>query len=170
MTTMPSPTSSQPLPPTQPALPTTSLRRGRDPATFAHRGTKARGGNAGPALSVKARLVLCWGGRDRRALVWAIVMRRRSPARPLACSPRFTHSSSPDRGGGGAQRGRAPRRLIFEDDVQSVDDARDVTKNRQEHVDAKVGAEAALECDAERRQHDGADDLDDVATGERHGC
>jgi hypothetical protein len=41
------------------------------------------------------------------------------------------------------------------------------TKDGQQQVDEEVGTAAALEEDSERRQHDGADDLDDVAVGAR---
>jgi hypothetical protein len=79
-------------------------------------------------------------------------------------------------------------RLVLEDDVQGVDDAGNVcrgvllvagpgrvrwrrqrltTEDGQEQVDEEVGTAAALEEDSERRQHDGADDLDDVAVGAR---
>ena len=76
-------------------------------------------------------------------------------------------------------------RLVLEDDVQGVDDAGNVwsaalvcweaiwwwpglervltTKDGQEQVDEEVGAAATLKEDSERREHDGADDLDDVA-------
>jgi hypothetical protein len=79
--------------------------------------------------------------------------------------------------------------LVLKDDVQGVDDAGDVcggglstsgaerledrrqkrltTENGQQQVDEEVGTAAALEEDSEGRQHDGADDLDDVAVGAR---
>lgn len=37
------------------------------------------------------------------------------------------------------------------------------TKDGQEQVDEEVGAAATLKEDTERREHDSADDLDDVA-------
>ena len=37
------------------------------------------------------------------------------------------------------------------------------TKDGQEQVDEEVGTAATLKEDSERREHDGADDLDDVA-------
>jgi hypothetical protein len=37
------------------------------------------------------------------------------------------------------------------------------TEDGQQKVNEEVGTAAALEEDSERRQHDGADDLDDVA-------
>merc|ERR1711977_495322 len=48
-------------------------------------------------------------------------------------------------------RERASRHLVFEDDVQGVDE--------------EVGTASALEEDTDRRQDDGEDDLDDVASG-----
>ena len=53
-----------------------------------------------------------------------------------------------------------------------MDDAGNVTQDGQQKVDEEVGTAAALEEDSERRQHDGADNLDDVGSGERHcgGC
>lgn len=39
------------------------------------------------------------------------------------------------------------------------------TEDGQEQVDEEVGAAATLKEDTERREHDGADDLDDVAEG-----
>jgi hypothetical protein len=48
-------------------------------------------------------------------------------------------------------------------DVQSVDDSRDVTEDREQDVDEQIGAAAALEEDAEGREEDGEDDLADVA-------
>jgi hypothetical protein len=41
------------------------------------------------------------------------------------------------------------------------------TEDGQQQVDEEVGTAAALEEDSEGRQHDGADDLDDVAVGAR---
>jgi hypothetical protein len=81
-------------------------------------------------------------------------------------------------------------RLVLEDDVQGVDDTGNVcerevcqrlvqrsvvgeggkrltTKDGQQQVDEEVGTAAALEEDSERRQHDGADDLNDIAVGAR---
>ena len=48
--------------------------------------------------------------------------------------------------------------------VQSMDDTRNITQNRQQNVDAKVSIEATLEEDTDWREEDGKDDLcDDVA-------
>ncbi|KXS97571.1 hypothetical protein AC578_9788 [Pseudocercospora eumusae] len=49
--------------------------------------------------------------------------------------------------------------------VQSVNDAWNVTQNRQEDVNEEVSAAATLEEDAEWWEEDGEDDLDDVAGG-----
>ena len=48
-------------------------------------------------------------------------------------------------------------------DVQSVDDAWNVTQNRQEDVDEKVSAAATLKEYTKWWEQDGEDDLDDVA-------
>lgn len=53
--------------------------------------------------------------------------------------------------------------------IQSVNDSWNVTQDGQQDVDEEVGIASALEEDTERWQHDGEDDLDDVACGERHG-
>ena len=42
---------------------------------------------------------------------------------------------------------------------------RRTTKDGQQDVDEEVSAAATLKEDTERREHDGADDLDDVAVG-----
>lgn len=62
--------------------------------------------------------------------------------------------------------------LVLQDDIQSMDDAGNVTEDSQEDVDEQVRAAAALEEDAKRGQDDGKDDLADVASGESHssGC
>ena len=89
------------------------------------------------------------------------------------------------RGGVGGWLDRMTTRLVLEDDVQGVDDAGNVwevnvslplrdrrlgdtagvltTKDGQEQVDEEVSAATTLKEDTERREHDGADDLDDVA-------
>lgn len=54
--------------------------------------------------------------------------------------------------------------------VQSVDDARNVTQDCKQDVDEQVSAAAALEEDTQRRQDDGKNDLANVAGGERHVC
>lgn len=47
--------------------------------------------------------------------------------------------------------------------VQSVNDTRNVTQNRQTDVDQKVSTASALQEDTQRRQDDGKNDLADVA-------
>ena len=44
-----------------------------------------------------------------------------------------------------------------------MNDTRDVTQDRQQDVDEKVGITAPLEKDTERWQDDGKDDLADIA-------
>lgn len=62
--------------------------------------------------------------------------------------------------------------LIFQDDVEGVHDAGNVTEDCEEDVDAEVGTAATLEENSEGREDDRNDDLADVASGERHfgGC
>ena len=47
--------------------------------------------------------------------------------------------------------------------VQGMDDARNVTQNGQQDVDEEIGIAATLEEDTEGWEHDGKDDLDNVA-------
>lgn len=58
--------------------------------------------------------------------------------------------------------------LVFEDDVQRMDDAGDVTQDCEQDVDEEIGAAATLQENAERREDDGKDNLADIACGERH--
>ena len=58
--------------------------------------------------------------------------------------------------------------LIFEDDVQGVNQAREETKDSQGNIDEKVDAAATLEEYTNGRQDDGKDDLANVGSGERH--
>ena len=44
-----------------------------------------------------------------------------------------------------------------------MNDARDITKNRQEDVDEEVGVATSLKENAERRKDNSEDDLADVA-------
>jgi hypothetical protein len=53
--------------------------------------------------------------------------------------------------------------LILQDDVQSVDDTREVTQDGEQDVDEEITAASALEEDTDRREDDGKDDLADVA-------
>lgn len=59
----------------------------------------------------------------------------------------------------------ANRSLVFEDDVQGVDETGDETQDGQGDVDEEVDAAAALEEDTQGREDDGEDDLADVAGG-----
>lgn len=47
--------------------------------------------------------------------------------------------------------------------LQGVEDAGDVAEDGQQDADEELGAAAGLEEDAEGREQDGEDDLDDVA-------
>lgn len=47
-------------------------------------------------------------------------------------------------------------------------DSGDITKNREEDVDAKIRAATALEEDSEGRENNRNDDLADIASGESH--
>jgi len=58
--------------------------------------------------------------------------------------------------------------LIFENDVQSVQDTRQVTQDGQQDVDEEIGTAAALQEDTQRREDDGKNDLADIAGSERH--
>ena len=64
------------------------------------------------------------------------------------------------------------RPLVLQDDVQGVDDTRQVPENGQQDVDEQVGTAATLQEDTQRREDDSKNDLADVAGGERHvgGC
>lgn len=50
-----------------------------------------------------------------------------------------------------------------EEDLQGVDDSRNVTQNREEDVDQEIRVAAALKEDTERRKEDGKNDLADIA-------
>jgi len=58
--------------------------------------------------------------------------------------------------------------LIFENNVQSVDDSRNVTKDCQQNVDEEISTAPSLKEDTKRWENDGKNDLADVACGERH--
>ena len=63
-----------------------------------------------------------------------------------------------------------PRRVELERiaHIQRMDDARDVTQDCEQDVDEEVGAAAALQENAERREDDGKDDLADIANKQRN--
>lgn len=46
--------------------------------------------------------------------------------------------------------------------VQRVDDAREITQDGEQNVDEQIRSAAALEEDAQRRQDDGKNDLADI--------
>jgi hypothetical protein len=52
--------------------------------------------------------------------------------------------------------------LVFDYDIDGVNDAGDVTQDRQQDIDPEVQADADLEEHAERRQQDGKEDSQDV--------
>lgn len=52
--------------------------------------------------------------------------------------------------------------LVLGDDVESVNNTRNVAEKGQQDVDPKVKTDADLEKDSEGRQQDGEQDSDDV--------
>lgn len=58
--------------------------------------------------------------------------------------------------------------LVLQNDVESVNDSRDITKNCQQNVDQEVSTTSALEEDTKRWEDDGENDLADIAGSERH--
>jgi len=58
--------------------------------------------------------------------------------------------------------------LIFQDDVERVDDSGDVAQDGQEDVDEQVSAASPLEENTEGGEDDGKNYLANVARGERH--
>lgn len=48
-------------------------------------------------------------------------------------------------------------------DIQGMDNTRDVTQDREQDVDEQVGAAATLQEDSQRGEEDGKNDLEDVA-------
>jgi hypothetical protein len=61
-----------------------------------------------------------------------------------------------------------PCRLVFENNVQRVQDTGDETQDGETDVDKQVDTAALLEEDTQRREDDGKDDLANVRSGERH--
>lgn len=59
-------------------------------------------------------------------------------------------------------------RSPFEDDVQRVDNAGNVSETCEENVEAERACAADLEEDAQRREEDCEEDLADIASSERH--
>jgi len=64
--------------------------------------------------------------------------------------------------GGGSQR------LVLENNVQSVDDTRNVTQDGQQDIDQEIRSATTLKEDTKRWDEDGKEDLDDIAGCERH--
>ena len=52
---------------------------------------------------------------------------------------------------------------MLDNDLQSVDDTRDVAQDRQEDVDEEIGIATAFEEDTKRWEDDGENDLADIA-------
>jgi len=61
-----------------------------------------------------------------------------------------------------------PPRLVLEDNVERMDDSRDVSEDGQQDVDEEVGIASTFKEDTQWWDEDGEDDLDDIASGERH--
>jgi len=61
-----------------------------------------------------------------------------------------------------------PSASIFQNDVQGMDDTRNVTQDRQQNVDQDISTTSSLQEDTDGWEDDGEDDLNDVACGERH--
>jgi hypothetical protein len=64
---------------------------------------------------------------------------------------------------GRLEGGDRDRRLILQNDVQGVDDTREVTEDGEQDVDEEVGSAATLKEDTQRREEDGKEDLADIA-------
>lgn len=58
--------------------------------------------------------------------------------------------------------------LILENNVQSVNDARNISENCQENVDEEISTASSLKEDTKRWENDGKNDLADIACGEGH--
>jgi len=69
-----------------------------------------------------------------------------------------------------SDRGSQTRRLVFQNDVQSVDDSGNVPQDGQQDVDEEISTASALEEDTNGWENDGENDLADVTCGERHFC
>jgi len=59
-------------------------------------------------------------------------------------------------------------RSILQNDVQGVDDTRNVTQDGKQDVDKEISTASTLEEDTERWEDDREDDLEDVGAGESH--
>jgi len=58
--------------------------------------------------------------------------------------------------------------LVLQNNIKCMDNAGDVAKDGEQDVDQKVSAAATLEEDTKRREDNGDDDLQDVASSESH--
>jgi hypothetical protein len=52
--------------------------------------------------------------------------------------------------------------LVFKNDVQSMDNPRDVTQNCQTDIDEQVSTTSSLQKDTERREENGQDNFADI--------
>jgi len=59
-------------------------------------------------------------------------------------------------------------RSILQNDVESMDDTRDVTEDGEQDVDEEISVASSLEEDTQRREDNGNNDFADVRCGERH--
>ena len=57
---------------------------------------------------------------------------------------------------------------MLDNDLQSVDDTRDVAQDRQENVDEEIGIATAFEEDTQRWEDDGENDFADIAMSPRY--
>jgi len=58
--------------------------------------------------------------------------------------------------------------LILENNIQGMENTRNITQYSQEDVDNEVTTASALEEYSDGREEDGDKNLDDVRTGKRH--
>lgn len=60
------------------------------------------------------------------------------------------------------------RALMFEYNVDGVDDTRDPTQDRQTDVDEEISTASSLKEDSKRRKNEGEDELANIRGSERH--
>lgn len=70
---------------------------------------------------------------------------------------------------GGCFHATRPR-LVLQDDVESMDDTRDVSKTSEGDVDEEVASTALLKHHSQRGEDDGKDELKDIGAGKSHVC
>lgn len=68
----------------------------------------------------------------------------------------------------GGPSGESRQALVFENNVQSMNDTRDPTQDGQTDVDEQISSTSSLEEDTEGREDDRKKDLADVRSSERH--